>query len=578
MTVSMRAYREMLVRYLGPQRWSTGILTGLLLGTISLELLNPQVLRNAIDAMARGDSRSVLLHFALLFIGIAVLNQLVAVFSVLTSERVAWWATNRLRGDLLLHCLRLPMSFHVSHTPGEMIERIDGDVGAMAQFFGRFVFDLLGSALLLVGILVVLWWQDWRIGLALTLFAALTSSVLVGIRNINLPYESAARAAGAQLWGFLEERLAALEELRANGAGSATMLTFGRLQRDYARQERLAFTRGPRVYIVGNILFTAGYLLALGMGIVFYRQGTMTLGTVFLLYQYTELLRRPLERLSHEIRSLQEAGGGLIRVLSLFGETGGVHAGSSPLPVGPLDICFGRVSFEYRPGTTVVNELNVEIPAGTVVGLVGRTGSGKTTLARLVLRLYKPLTGRIALGGVDLEQVCEEDIRGRIGVVSQDVHLFQATLRDNLSFWDSEISDSRLTGVLDELGLLPWLQSLPAGLDTEIDGTRLSAGEAQLLGMARVFLQDPSVVILDEASSRLDPLTERLLQAAVQRLVAGRTAIIIAHRLSTIRRADRILILDRGGCVEYGARIALEQDPASLFSHLLRVGIEEVLQ
>jgi len=213
------------------------------------------------------------------------------------------------------------------------------------------------------------------------------------------------------------------------------------------------------------------------------------------------------------------------------------------------------------------------------LGLLGRTGSGKSTIARLLLRLYDPSSGELYVGDVQPSKANLQELRQRVGLVTQDVQLFQASVRDNLSFFNPAISDAQMLTVLDDLELTAWLNALPAGLDTELTagGGGLSAGQAQLLAFARIFLMDPGLVILDEASSRLDPATQQLIERAVSKLLQNRTAILIAHRLETVQRADDILILDSGQIVEQGARLALAADPISHFYHLLQVGLTEVL-
>jgi len=282
---------------------------------------------------------------------------------------------------------------------------------------------------------------------------------------------------------------------------------------------------------------------------------------------------------------LQRAAASLNRIIDLFDQEPAIRdEAGRPFPSGPLTVRFADVSFAYAddPATRVLKDVDFTLAPGRILGLLGRTGSGKTTLTRLLLRFYDVTAGAIRLGRagqmVDLRETGQEAIRKRIGMVTQDVELFHATVRDNLTLFDDTIADEHILTALAELGLQPWLESLPHGLDTKLEGgSSLSAGEAQLLALGRVFLADAGLIILDEASSRLDPATEILLEQALDRLLAGRTAIIIAHRLGTVRRADEIMILEEGRIVELGERARLAVDPGSQFYHLLQVGMEEAL-
>jgi ATP-binding cassette subfamily B protein len=257
-----------------------------------------------------------------------------------------------------------------------------------------------------------------------------------------------------------------------------------------------------------------------------------------------------------------------------------VRAGRERLGDGPLGVELDGVTFAYGR-EPVLREVSLRLAPGRVLGLLGRTGSGKTTIARLLLRLYDPQAGalRICRGDgrcLDVRDVAPAELHRRIGLVTQEVQLFRATVRDNLTLFDPSIADGRILEALERLELSAWLARLPHSefgsvLDTELapGGTGLSAGEGQLLAFARVFLRDPGLVILDEASSRLDPGTERLVERAVDGLLAERTAILIAHRLSTLERADDIALVEAGRIVEHGPRATLAADPRSRFRALL---------
>jgi ABC-type multidrug transport system fused ATPase/permease subunit len=295
------------------------------------------------------------------------------------------------------------------------------------------------------------------------------------------------------------------------------------------------------------------------------------------------MLQWPLNQLARQLRDMQSAAGSIERIQELRATTSKVQEPEAdrmtPLPAGPLSVWFESVDFGYEDDGLVLKDVDWQLPAGHVVGILGRTGSGKTTITRLLCRLYDPLRGDVRIGGVPLPDVPLTDLRTRVGIVTQEVQLFQASVRDNLTLFDETIDDATILEVVKALGLSPWLDDLPDGLDTElgVQDAGLSAGEAQLLAFTRVFLRDPGLVILDEASSRLDPLTERLMERAIDHLFRGRSGVIIAHRLETVQRANTIMIVEDGEIVEFGDRIALAADPDSHFAHLLRTGLEEVL-
>ena len=580
MNVPLRQYYALLSSYLRPQIARVAALALLLFGGIGLQLVNPQIMRGFIDSARSDGPPEYLYRLALLFMGLAVLQQVVAIGTTYFGENVGWTATNFLRADLAEHCLGLDMRFHNTHTPGEMIERLDGDVTALSNFFSQFVIQVFGSAMLMLGVLVLLFREDWRLGLALTVFAVLAMAVLLRLRNIAVPHWTASREAHANLFGFLEERLSGTEDIRSAGAKPYVLLRFFQLMRDVMQKQIRAGLMVNIMVNSGEMVFAVGTAAAFAVGAYVFEAGAVSIGTVYLIFNYTMMLIWPMQRITQQLQNLQLAAAGIVRIQGLLREQPTIADGDGPdLPPGPLTVEFRHVSFSYDSDEPVLRDLDFHLEAGKVLGLLGRTGSGKTTITRLLFRLYEPQEGGIEVGGVPLGQTRLADLRRHVGMVTQNVQLFQASVRDNLTFFDPSIPDERLLAVIEELGLGSWFGSLPQGLDTELEsaGGGLSTGEAQLVAFTRIFLQNPGLVILDEASSRLDPATEHLIERAVDRLMQGRTGIVIAHRLGTVQRADEIMILEEGRILEHGERHALVADPGSRFSGLLRTGLEEML-
>jgi len=583
--VPIRAYLRLLRTYLRPLRARVALLSGLLFLGIACQAVNPQLIRAFIDRATSGGSLGGMLTLAGGFTALAVGHQVLNVAATYVAEQVGWRATNELRAHLATHVLHLDMGFHKGHTPGELIERIDGDVTTLSEFFASFVIRVLGNLVLVVTVLALLWRESVWVGLTMTGWVVLVLAGMLSIQTVALPWWKAMRARSAEFFGFLGEQLAGTEDVRASGGVPFMMHRFTRVMRAWLPEQvraRMGFAA-----LWGWSILT--YLI-IGMALIFWlgwqglQAGTLTIGAVYLVFYYSDMMREPLEQIRQQMEVLQKAGAGIARVQELLGVASRLdEGGQAGLPAGPLPVEFRRVSFAYQDdqsdGETVLDGVDLRLPAGRVLGVLGRTGSGKSTLARLLTRLYDPGEGEVAVGGTPLPEVATAALRSRVAMVTQEVQLFRGTVRDNLTFFGPGVPDERLWEVLFSLGLGDWAAALPAGLDTmlETGSAGLSAGQAQLLAFARVFLRDPSLVILDEASSRLDPATETLIERAVDRLLTGRTGVIIAHRLATVERADDILILEAGRVVEWGERSALTADPGSRFSGLLRTGMEEVL-
>lgn len=594
MNLSLRQYGQLLFRHIRPQAGRFILLTLLLLGNILLQVINPQIMRSFIDtALSTGEAAGRLVQTALLFLSIALVQQVVAIGVTYLGENVAWTATNALRAELAWHCLNLDMSFHNQHTPGELIERIDGDVTEVAQFFSQFVVTVLGNGLLLVGVLIALYRENILAGLAFSAFAALALLALNRVRDIAMPHAKAVRQTMADTFGFVEEQLAGTEDIRSSGAVEFSLRQLNRLHSRLLKHERM---EQQKDWIISGVVTTGvlalGNVVTVGAGYFLFTSGLVTIGTVYLFVHYLNMLQSPLWTFTHQMQQFQTIGACVERLTELRQVQSKVRDGTVPVQApgstpeaghrksgAPPALAFDQVTFSYNGDDPVLSSISFHLPPGRVLGLLGRTGSGKTTLTRLLFRLYDPTHGNITLDGQDLREEPLQSLRRRVAIVTQEVQLFQATVRDNLTLFDRNISDAAIKDAIEKLELGEWFRSLPNGLDTQIEtgGHSLSAGEGQLLAFTRIFLRDPGLVILDEASSRLDPLTEKHIERAIDRLLEDRTAIIVAHRLHTVHRADDILILDGGRISEWGSRETLAHDPSTRFYSLLQTGLEEVL-
>ena len=578
--VPVRQYRTLLVKYLGSQKGIVALASVLILTNIGLQLVNPQIMRYFIDEAVAGSPLGRLVAAAGVFIAVALVQQVIGVLATYTSGQVGWNATNALRSDLARHALSLDMPFHNSQTPGEMIERIDGDAETLGRFFSTFAVQILGNAIMLVAVLALLFREDWRVGLALTTFALISLVVIMRMRNVSVANWKADREASTATYGFIEERLAGREDIRTSAAQSQVMKGFLDHMWKWFRVRVKAALVATFVANTAEVMFIVGIAASLSVGAYLFLEGRITIGTVFLIYQYTQLVNSPIGIVAYEVESLQQAGASVIRIDELLRTRRMVIDGSGVrFPDGPMALRFESVSFGYNRGEPVLRDVTIDLRPGRVLGLLGRTGSGKTTITRLLFRLYDPDQGRVLLGGRNIRDARLSDLRQKVGLVTQDVRLFHGTVRDNLNFFNRSVSDSLLLDMLRELGLTRWYEMLPDGLDTMLqpDGGGLSSGEAQMLAFARVFLKEPEVVVLDEATSRLDRTTEAAIERAVDRLVEERTVLIVAHHLATIQRCDDIVILENGRVVEAGEREDLASDPNTRFYRLLKTGFEEVL-
>ncbi len=482
------------------------------------------------------------------------------------------------------------MPFHKTHTPGELVERVDGDVTALATFFADLAIKIAGNTLLVLAIIALLYRESTLAGILVTVYTLVVLAALAAVGRIGVQAWTAAQAAWADQMGFLEERISATEDLRGIGAESHAQKQLSALMLKLLRVARGGWMANALGFVITNFLFTVGYGMGLALGAFLYLRGDVTIGAAFLLVSYIGMLAAPLEEIRGQAADLQEATAGVHRVTELLRlESHIPDRGAGSISGEAPAVAFHRVSFRYddtplarhdAAPENVLTDVSFDLAPGRGWAFL----AGRAAARRQSCGSCAGCTTRTTEDPAGLDRPARHPgatLRQVIGVVTQDVQLFGATVRDNITLFDESVPDERLNQALAELGC--WTGSeMPQGLNTTLaTGGGMSAGEAQLMAFARIFLREPGLIILDEATSRLDPVTEHRLEQAVDRLIAGgdqrRTAIVIAHRLRTVQRADDILILEAGRVIEFGPRAALEADPNSRFSHLLRTGLEEVL-
>lgn len=501
------------------------------------------------------------------------------------STELAWRITNGLRSELASHVLHADLSFHRDRTPGELLTRCDGDVTSLTSFLASVVSRLVGIALLAVTSTVVLAVVEPRLAPVLLVGYTLLGWTMWRVKDVSTAAVMTERTIEAEVNSIAEQYLAGSEDVASLGAGAHGVHRFaepaGRMVT--AAGERVRYEMRVQGSIKSMIALCMVAMLAVGGAAL--SKGWVEVSGVILGFQMVQIVRGPVEHLTWRLQESQGVAGAARRIIDLLEERRRVVSGSGLLPDGPLDLRFEKVGLVYddaQEGEAALDGFDLTIPSGRVVGLVGRSGSGKTTIARLVLRLVAPTGGQLLVGGVDISGLDDQSFRRRVGAIPQDVQMFPGTVRDNVTMFEAA-NDVDVIEAIRYAGLGGWFDELPNGLDSRLssDGRSeheghagLSAGEAQLLAIARALLRRPDLVVLDEATSRVDPATQAAISEALGHLVAGRTGVIIAHRLETLDVCDDIAVLANGDLIEFGPRAELAADPASHYARLRAVGAD----
>ena len=517
---------------------------------------------SAVPALVRGNGLPLTLT-AVGYLAAGIVNAAAKALFVRLVARVSQAVLLDLRGRVFTHAQTLSLSFHERYTSGRVIARLTSDLDALADLTDEGLEGLVSGVLSVVAIGVTVLILDLPLGLlALVAFIPILL-VTRWFQGTSRAIYRRTRTAIAALIVQFTETMNGLRAVLAFGREPRNEAIFGELNDENARANGdglVALARfTPAVRLFGNLALTAVMIAGAAQVI----SGGLQIGVLAAFLLYVRRMFDPLDEIAMFYNTYQSAAAALEKLSGLLDEVPSVAPAVDPEPLARVagDVRFDDVSFAYHPGDEVLPRFDLHIPAGQTVAVVGATGAGKSTLAKLLARFYDPTQGRVLLDGHDVSRLAEDDLRRGVVMVTQESFLFSGSVADNIALGRPTASRAEIEAAADEIGAGPFIRALPEGFDTDVRkrGGRLSAGQRQLVAFARAFLADPAVLILDEATASLDIPSERAVQAALASVLHGRTAMIIAHRLSTVAQADRVLVVD-------GGRITEDGPPADLIS------------
>ncbi|MCX7785308.1 MAG: ABC transporter ATP-binding protein/permease [candidate division WOR-3 bacterium] len=558
-------------------KFRTRIITAtiLLLVSTGLGLLGPVLLKHAIDVDIKQGSISGLVRTSIIYLVLQIVVYLIGYFQRVSLAIVGERACALLKENLYRHIINLPLSFFDKNPVGKLLTRVDSDTEAIKNLFTTSAVVLTQDLVLLIGMSVVMSIINYKLFLViLILLPPFIYAFWWFQKNIRPVYLKVRRKV-AEINNFVNETLQALPVVQAFNREEHSYQKMENLSKDKFQQELVGMKLWYRIWFLVDFGEVLGLVLILGIGGIWALKGLITIGTLFLFANYITRLFMPLRGLSDQLNIIQRALASAERIFGIFSE----RTEESPkieirqslrsfrmTTSQEPKICFQHVYFKYETTEKteqirewILEDINFSVKNGEKIALVGETGGGKTSIISLLLKFYLPQKGNILIDNKDIMAIDYQTVRSKIGFVPQDIILFPGSVLDNLRLFDKQISLEQVKSAVDRIKILPTIENFPNGFETDLvaRGINLSLGERQLLSFARALVREPEILILDEATSSVDPHTERLLQEGLETLLKGRTAIIIAHRLATIQMVDRIFVIHQGKIVEQGTHLEL---------------------
>ena len=576
--------RRLLGELLRPHRRQVALVIAVVLVENAARLSLPWLVALGIDRglppIIGDDSAGTLLQIVAAMVVAVVLQSLGRVTFLRISGRVGQDVLLELRRRVFAHFQRLDVAFHDRYTSGRVTSRLTSDVDAITELLAGGFDGLVTAVLTMVGVGILMLSLDFELGLVcLSSFPPLVLLVRWFARTTAVVYRTVREASALVIVQFVET-MTGIRAVQAYRREPRNAEIFGDLAARYrdvnTTSFRLVAVFMPGVRLIGNV--TIG--VALVYGGLRALEGDLTIGVLTAFMLYLRMFFEPMQEISQFFNTFQSASSALEKLSGVLAERPGVAEPTRPvaLPHARGEVRFDHVSFGYLPERPVIPHLNLTITEGETVALVGTTGAGKTTIAKLMARFYDPTSGVVRLDGVDLRDLADTDLRRAVVMVTQENFMFSGSVADNIAFGRPSASRAEIEDAARAVGAHGFITALPEGYDTDVAkrGERLSAGQRQLVAFARAFLADPAVLILDEATSSLDIPSERLVQQGLQTILADRTAVIIAHRLSTVEIADRVLVLEHGQVVEQGTPAELIGRTGGRYAALHRAWAESL--